>query len=88
MNEKKNRLVEESEAFALRIVRLYKYLQTNHETVMIPQCFMFHASCFMSPDRVASFDGLPDVNRAPYKLALTSCKALKNGVVWLRYKKG
>ena len=51
-------------------------------------CFMFHASCFMSPGRVASFDGLPDVNRAPYKLTLTSCKALKNGVVWLRYKKG
>ena len=38
--------------------------------------------------RVASFDGLPDVNRAPYKLMLTSCKAMKNGVVWLRYKKG
>ena len=42
----------------------------------------------MSPGRVAAFDGLPDVNRAPYKLTLTSCKALKNGVVWLRYKKG
>ena len=37
MNEKKNRLVEESEAFALRIVRLYKYLQTKRETVMSKQ---------------------------------------------------
>ena len=34
---KKNRLVEESEAFALRIVRLYKYLQTKRETVMSKQ---------------------------------------------------
>ena len=37
MEVKKNRLVEESEAFAMRIVKLYKHLQGKKELVMSKQ---------------------------------------------------
>ena len=37
--------------------------------------------------RVASFDGLKDINRKPYPLKLKAVRKYKNGSVWLKYVK-
>ena len=35
--------------------------------------------------RVALFDGLPDIPRAPFHLTLTHAEQIPNGTMWLRY---